>query len=153
MFDTSWLTDWMQGGPNKQQMGANPMAVPSLIPQPINPMANMMMPGANLGTKNPGAVPAYAQSQPGFAGAQGMAGSAQAASPPGAGPNDNLRKMLMMQAMMGGDEQVQGPNGALPSGAGMRGTGGAQVDPNVGMLNSFPHQLPPRKRFIGMSGG
>ncbi len=100
-----------------------------------------------------GGVPGMPTQMPTMASAGGQppTGMAGARNP----QEDSLRKAMLMQYLMGGDEEaaIQGPNAALPSGSGMKGSGGSQNNPNAGLLNSVPASLPSRKRFIGGSYG
>lgn len=157
------LEEWLFGGGQNKNPMPNPINLP--MPGVNNGMQTpqggglgMGMPGMNLGIKNPGSVPNYA--------AAAQAQLAQGIGTPPSNPaaqntfpqqqdqnkQDTLRKMMLMQYLMGGEEDPQSAiSPGQPSGSGMRGSGGFQNDPNMGLLNSFPPQLPQRKRFIGGS--
>lgn len=152
---------------NAQNMPLNPginIPQPGMTPIQQNPMMGMRNPmgpapsNPMLNSKVP--PPPYAvaagiapQAQPSVAGlpnSNPMQMQNQQGLPGARSPDDMLKKAMMMQALMGEEpEAIQGPNGALPSGVGLKGQGGFQNDPAVGLLNSFPPQMQPRKRFIG----
>lgn len=161
---------------NQGNAQSNPMAqiqMPSLNIPPIqqNPFAGMRNPMTPQANPMVHAMPQSPMSPPPYAVNAGIPNGAAPPPPyamnggmpngvpqqngamPGARPpqqEDPLKKAMMMQALMGGgDDGMQGPNGALPSGSNMRGSGGFQLNPEAGLLNSFPPQMPPRKRFIG----
>ena len=147
MYDVaSWI--YSQQKPNNQ-MASNQM--PSLIP---NPLQNAIQPGMNMGGANPNPIPAYAQN----AAMNPAAGSPTPPQTPGAPPTfpqsgmngqNSLRNMLILQALMGGEDPRSAIMNGQAGGEGLRGTGGGQTDPNAGLLNSLPPQLAQRKRFIG----
>jgi hypothetical protein len=174
MFDLNYLFGNMFNG--QQQPNANllPNQNPINIPQPglnfgQNPMGARPPMGGVAPMQNPlragGGQPAGGMAPPPYA-AAGIgpnnpppqstlvpgSQAGQQAGMPGARPgmDDSMRKMMLMQYLMGGEEgEVQTPNAASPSGVGLKGSGGFQNNPDAGLLNSFPQQLPPRKRFIG----
>jgi hypothetical protein len=131
----------------------SPMGRPQMAPPPYALAAGLG--AAPQSSAQPNLPPSFPQSNPaaqapgGFGTGAAPTNMAGAKSPQDM-TQDNMRKAMLMQYLMGGEEEpIQGPNGALPSGAGMKGAGGFQNDPNAGLLNSFPQGLPARKRFIG----
>jgi hypothetical protein len=114
---------------------ANPMVRNNVPPPPYAVAAGI----ANPSAMQPPGMPASAQNPGGMTGARNP-------------QDDPLRKAMLMQALMGGEGEPQSPiMSGQPGGGELKGSGGFQNNPEVGLLNSFPPQMPPRKRFIGGS--
>jgi hypothetical protein len=153
--------DWLMGGnanivPPQQQ---NLNLLPPMPLQAMNGLNNPMM--NNPMMSNPLSNPMGQSSMPGALQASRNATNPSLSPNPLANPNaqsplsnqDSLRKMLMMQALMGGQSDPQNAiSGGLPTADGLKGSGGFQNNPDVGLLNSMPTQFPGRRRFIGNLG-